>query len=130
MNVSVFTLAYPLAVTTPGMDMNARPTEPGLPLNMAGGHGTRIPDLRLLLAVHAARQQSGETARIMREGGQAMTTSDEPARLMLHFAAASPGAPARRRASGAFNARIAALISMNSMMNDRFTVAVSQGEKL
>ncbi|HWJ70913.1 MAG TPA: hypothetical protein VNS79_12805 [Sphingobium sp.] len=110
--------------------MNALPHEPGLPLNIAGGRGTRIPDLRLLLAVHAARQQTGETVRIMREGSQIPATGDEPARLMLIFGAASPGPLLQRKASGAFNARVAALMPMKSMMNDRFTVAVSQGAKL
>lgn len=125
-----FTLAYPLTVTTLAMDMNALSHEPGLPLNMAGGRGTQIPDLRLLLAVHAARQQSGETARLMREGNLSIAAGDEPARLTLIFGGAPPGLLARRKASGAFNARVAALIPMKSMMNDRFTVAVSQGAKL
>jgi len=112
------------------MDMNALPQEWGLPLNMAGGRGKQIPDLRLLLAVHAARQQTGETARIMREGGQIMAAGDEPARLMLIFGA-TPISPAlRRKASGAFNARVAAIMPPKSMMNARFTVALSQGAKL
>lgn len=110
--------------------MNALPHELGLPLNMAGGNGTQIPDLPLLLAVHAARQKTGETARIMREGGQTLTIGDEPRRLMLILGGAPLSAMLRRKASGAFNARVAALIPMKSMMNDRFTVAVSQGAKL
>ncbi len=125
-----FTIAYTLAAITLVMDMNAFPHEPGLPLNMAGGSGAQIPDLRLLLAVHAARQHTGETARIMREGSQSIATGDEPARLMLIFGGPPLHTIARRKASGAFNARVAALMPMKSMMNERFTVAVSQGAKL
>lgn len=112
------------------MDMNAVPEELGLPLNMAGGRGTRIPDLPLLLAIHAARQETGETARIVREGRQTATLGDEPTRLTLLFATGSASAAIRRKASGAFNARVAAHLSTESMIKDQFTLAVSQEEKL
>jgi len=112
------------------MDMNAAPEEPGLPLNMAGGRGTRIPDLPLLLAIHAARQETGETARIVREGRQAAALGDEPTRLTMIFGARFAGAAVRRHASGAFNARVAAHLSTESMIKDQFTLAVSQEEKL
>ena len=112
------------------MGKNIVPDELGLPLNMAGGRGTRIPDLRLLLAVHGARQQTGETVRVVREGSQLIAIGDEPARLTLIFGAPPVNPVVRRKASGAFNARVAAHMTVNSMMKDPFTLAVSQGENL
>jgi len=112
------------------MDMNAVPEELGLPLNMAGGRGTRIPDLPLLLAIHAARQEAGETARIVRESRQPTARGDEPTRLTFIFSGPAAPAMARRKASGAFNARVAAHLSTESMIKDQFTLAVSQEEKL
>src|SRR5690606_31872752 len=109
------------------MGKNIVPDELGLPLNMAGGHGTRIPDLRLLLAIHAARQNIGETARVVREGGPLVALGDEPTRLTLIFGASPINPVVRRKASGAFNARVAAHMAMESMMKDQFTLAVSQG---
>jgi len=112
------------------MDMNAVPEELSLPLNMAGGRGTRIPDLPLLLAIHAARQETGQTARIVRESSHTATLGDEPSRLMLIFGGHPADRVIRRRASGAFNARVAALLATDSMIKDEFTLAVSQQEKL
>ena len=86
----------------------------GLPLNLAGGRGTEITDLQLLLAVHAARQAMGVTARIVRSSDLPVVSGDEPERMALIFAStrARPAAP--QRAAGSFNAAVAARMAMGT----------------
>lgn len=112
------------------MGMSANHHDQGLPVNLAGGRGTRIPDLRLLLAVHAARQATGPTARIVRNADLPVALEDEPARLALIFASNRISPSALHRAGGSFNAAVAAHMAMGRMVKAPFTLAVSQGEKL
>jgi len=84
----------------------------GLPLQLAGGRGTRIPDLRVLLAVHAARQATGPTARIVRDRDLPVVTGDEPARMALIFASTGTSPAVLGRAAGSFNADVAARMAM------------------
>ncbi|MBB5987566.1 hypothetical protein HNP60_003540 [Sphingobium sp. B1D3A] len=93
-------------------------------VNLAGGRGTRIPDLRLLLAVHAARQATGHTARIVRESDLPVGTGDEPARLALIFAPASTSPAVLRRLGGAFNAAVAAHMARGTSGEDGIYSAV------
>jgi hypothetical protein len=96
------------------MGISANTDAQGLPLNLAGGRGTRIPDLRLLLAVHAARQAVGPTARIMRESDLPVVTNDDPARLTLIFAPNGTNPRIFQRAAGSFNAAVAAHLAMGA----------------
>jgi hypothetical protein len=96
------------------MGMSVTPDDQGLPLNLAGGRGTRIPDLRLLLAMHAARQATEPTARIVREAHLPVELSDEPDRLTLIFAASGSNPSILRRAAGPFNAAVAARLTMGN----------------
>lgn len=105
-----FTSAYPLPVIKTAMGKSAPLDAQGLPLNLAGGRGTGIPDLHLLLAVHAARQATGPTARLVRDCDLPVVTGDEPARMTLIFASTEAGPAALRRAAGSFNAAVAALM--------------------
>lgn len=100
------------------MDMSANPDDQGLPLNLAGGRGTRIPDLRLLLAMHATRQATAPTARIVREADLPVELNDEPDRLTLIFAARGSHPSALRRAAGPFNAMVAARLSVGTEGED------------
>jgi hypothetical protein len=108
---AVFTPVYLLAVSKTLMEMSAAP-EHGHPVNLAGGRGTRIPDLRLLLAMHSARQATGPTVRIVREGDLMVAAGDEPARLILIFGQSEANPSARRKAAGSFNERVAAHIAV------------------
>lgn len=90
----------------------APPDAQGLLLNLAGGRGTRIPDLGLLLAVLSARQASDPTARIVRESDLPVATGDEPARLSLIFAANGASPAVLNRLAGSFNAMVAADLAM------------------
>lgn len=94
------------------MGISTNTDDQGLPLNLAGGRGTRIPDLRLLLAVHAARQATGTTARLMREADYPVVAGDEPARLALIFAPKETETRLFRRVAGSFNAAVAAHMAM------------------
>ena len=94
------------------MGISTNTDDQGLPLNLAGGRGTRIPDLRLLLAVHAARQATGTTARLMRESDLPVVTNDEPARMALIFAPREAEPRVVQRAAGSFHAAVAAHMAM------------------
>ena len=78
------------------------------PADGAAVGAVRIPDLPRLLAVHAARQAAGRTARLMREGRLSFGPGDEPERMALIFADGNGSPAALRRAAGSFNARVAA----------------------
>lgn len=75
---------------------------------------TRVPDLPRLLAVHAARQAAGRTVRLMREGYLSFGPGDEPERLTLIFADSHASPAVLRRASGSFNARVAACLRVGT----------------
>lgn len=109
-----FTPIYPLAAIPLAMGNSATPDAQGMPLNLAGGRGTRIPDLRLLLAVHAARQATEPTCRIVRESHLPVVTGNEPDRLTLIFAPDGASPAILRRAAGAFNAKVAAHLTMGA----------------
>ena len=109
-----FTGVYPLPAIWVFMGISAIHDGEGLPLNLAGGRGTRIPDLRLLLAVHAARQRTGATARIVRDRSLMAAAENEQERLTLIFSAKSVGSAALRRAGGPFNPAVAARMTMGT----------------
>lgn len=93
------------------MDISASPDDQAMPVALASGRSTRIPDLRLLLTVHAARQDTTPTARAVRESDLPVVLADEPSRLSLIFASNRPNLSALQRASGSFNASVAALMA-------------------
>ncbi|MBT2189223.1 hypothetical protein [Sphingobium nicotianae] len=95
------------------MGMNAPFDDQGLPLNLAGGRGTRIPDLHLLLAVHAARQATGTTVRLVRDRDLPVVSGDEAGRMALIFASKTHPA-ALKRAAGSFNAAVATQLAMGT----------------
>lgn len=111
---TAFTPVYPLPATSLSMGLNAAPVGQGVPVNIAGGRGTRIPDLRMLLAVHAARQATGHTARIVRNGDLSVVLADEPDRLTLMFASAGTSPSVLRRISGPFHTAVAARLAMGN----------------
>ncbi len=113
-----FTRVYPLACICLRMGIGAIPDGEGLPLNLAGGRGTRIPDLRLLLAVHAARQAVGSTVRIVRDRDLMTAAGNEPERLSFLFTQGAKGPAALARAGGPFNAAVAALMTMGTEGDD------------
>lgn len=82
------------------------------------GRGTRIPDLPRLLAVHMARQSAGRTARLMRETDPSFVPGDEPGRLTVIFATPKASRTAQRQASGSFNQKVAACMTMGAEGED------------
>jgi len=86
----------------------------GSPINLASGRGTRIPDLPLLLAVHAARQAAEPTARIVRTRDMHVASGDEPGRLSLILAPTRAKPAVRLKAAGSFNAMVAAHMTMGT----------------
>ena len=94
------------------MDISADPDDQALPVDLAGSRSTRIPDLRLLLTVHAARQETTPTARAVREADLPVMLADEPSRLSLIFASNCSNPSVLQRASGSFNASVAALMAV------------------
>ena len=109
-----FTPTYPLRAIKLAMGISAPLDAQGLPLNLAGGRGTRITDLHLLLAVHAARQATGPTARIVRDRDLPVVSGDEPARMALIFASTGTNPAVLKRAAGSFNAAVAARMAMGA----------------
>ena len=109
-----FTPTYPLAPIKTVMGISAPHEAQGLPLNLAGGRGTRITDLHLLLAVHAARQAMGPTARIVRSSDLPVVAGDEPARMALIFASTRANPAALHRAAGSFNTAVAARMAIGA----------------
>jgi hypothetical protein len=80
----------------------------GSPISLAGVSGTGIPDLPLLLAVHAARQAAEPTARIVRTHDLPVAGDDAPGRLTLIFAPTRAKTAVLLKVAGSFNALVAA----------------------
>jgi len=83
-----------------------------MPLNLGGGRGSRIPDLQLLLAVHAARQATGATARLVRETDLPVVTDSAPDRLTLIFAPDGTSPTSLHKAAGSFSTTVAAHLAV------------------
>lgn len=96
------------------MGMSVIPNDQSMAVNLAGGQGDRIPDLTLLLAMHAARQATAPTARQVHEADLPVILTDEPDRLTLIFASNRVSPNVLHRAAGAFNAEVAALLAMGT----------------
>ncbi|MCW2336714.1 hypothetical protein M2337_000947 [Sphingobium sp. B2D3A] len=96
------------------MDISANLDDQALPVALASGRSPRIPDLRLLLTVHAARQDTTPTARAIREADLPVVLADEPSRLSLIFASNTPSPATLRRAAGSFNASVAAFMAVGT----------------
>lgn len=97
-----------------GMGISVTPDGQGPPINLAGRRGSRIPDLSLLLAVHAARQAAEPTARIVRTHDLPVAGEDEPGRLTLIFAPMKAKPAVLLKAAGSFNALVAAHMTMGT----------------
>ena len=96
------------------MGISATPDDQTTPFALAGGLSIRIPDLRLLLAVHAARQATTPTARYVHESDLPAVLADEPHRLSLIFASTRATPSVLQRAAGSFNAAVAARMGVGS----------------
>ena len=70
--------------------------------------------MRLLLAVHSARQATGRTARHVQEADLPVVLADEPNRLTLIFALNRVTPSVLHRAGGSFNASVAALMAVGN----------------
>ena len=96
------------------MGNSVPPDAQGTPLNLAGGRGTRIPDLRLLLAMHAANQATAPAARLVRESDLPVVTGNEPDRMTLIFATNGASPATLHRVAGPFNAAVAAHLAVGA----------------
>lgn len=74
------------------------------------GRGTRTPELARLLAIHGARQMASTTAMLVRDGDPPILDGDEPARMLMFFAARSDALCHRHCATGAFHKGVSSLI--------------------
>lgn len=96
------------------MGMSVIPQDESMAVNLAGGQGNRIPDLGLLLAMHAARQATAPTALQVHEADLPVILADEPDRLTLIFASNRVSPTVLHRAAGSFNAEVAALLAVGT----------------
>jgi len=96
------------------MGISAHLDDQATPFALAGKLSTRIPDLRLLLTVHAARQATTPTARYVHESDLPAVLADEPYRLSLIFASTQTNPSVLQRAAGSFNGAVAALMGVGS----------------
>jgi hypothetical protein len=96
------------------MDISSATLVQSLPVDMASGRSTRIPDLRLLLTVHAARQSTTPTARAVHESNLPVAPVDEPSRLSLIFTSERVNPVSYQKVTGSFNTSVAALMAVGS----------------
>ena len=78
------------------------------------GLSVRIADLPVMLAVLSVRQAAGVTATRVREENPPEYAGDEPARMATIFAPPMLRPSLQQGTAGAFNAMVAARLSMGS----------------
>lgn len=96
------------------MDISSASVVQTLPVDLASGRSTRTPDLLPLLTAHAVRQSTSPTVRAIHERDLSASLADEPSRLSLIFASQRAKPSAFKRASGSFNASVAALLAVGN----------------
>ena len=109
-----FTAAYPLVGKTPAMDMSAASRLLARQASRKDPTGARIADLPVMLAVLSVQQQTGLTATRVREETPAQHVGDQPTRMAVIFAPAVARPSLPQGTAGAFNAFVAARLSMGA----------------